>query len=102
MKSLIFVLGFIVILLSVAGCKKKPDTSSSNASSFAVYQRRNPIGVFCGTDCANCGFNVTKCLTLLKENLTNLCDGRSKANCYMLWLSYSKTCYAFCADKKEK
>lgn len=102
MKPFLLFLSLIVALSSMTGCKKKSGAKSSPPLSLTADQAKNPVGVFCGSDCSNCGFNVTKCLTLLKENLPNLCGGPYKTNCYTLWMSYSKTCYALCGEKKEK
>lgn len=92
----------ILSIFCISACKKEPNKKTQTAPAIIFDHTKDPVGVFCGADCAHCGFNVTKCLTLLKENLANLCGGPYKTNCYDLWLTYSKTCDKLCRTEKEK
>lgn len=62
---------------------------------------KDPVGVFCGTDCSNCNFNVKKCYALVKSNIGGFCDASSGKNCYSTWLKYSKTCEYLCAGSHK-
>jgi hypothetical protein len=100
-KSIAFLLIVTFSLTLLNGCKKKSDKKSF-VNPISLSTKQNPIATFCGTNCARCGFNVTQCLTLLKENLSNLCGGPYKTNCYHLWLNYAKTCHSLCGEENKK
>ena len=60
---------------------------------------QDPVKIFCGEDCSGCDFNINECQSMVKANLTGLCEGAGES-CYTLWLRYSKTCEELCATQE--
>lgn len=58
---------------------------------------KNPIGLFCGVDCEDCGHSVDQCLAVLKANLEDLCGEGSEQDCYGVWTQYAETCQYLCS-----
>ena len=81
-------------LLSLTACKDSDPKPTKSA--LPSYNAKDPVGVFCGSDCSGCGFNVKKCLSLVKANLPSLCNPKTN-NCYRAWMRYAKTCEYLCA-----
>lgn len=86
-----------ILLLSVcallSGCTEY-EQKIPQKKTFSQYVE-NPVLSYCGRDCHRCHNREDKCLQLLRENLTNLCDPKHQ-NCYELWVRYARRCHQYC------